>query len=1031
MTPEELERVAELFEQARQLPVEARSEFLAAACTETPGVREQVESLLAEHGAGGGAAALGVESSWRAALSADREAEAARASSTAGLPGQIGGYEVVARIGEGGMGVVYEAEQKSPRRRVAVKVIRSGLVTEAALRRFRVESEVLAWLEHPGIAQVFEAGTALLDGVPLPFFAMELVRGRPLVDYAKEQKLDDRQRIELIVKVCDAVEHAHRKGVVHRDLKPGNILVNETGQPKILDFGLARIADSRRSESTPATEAGQLLGTLLYMSPEQLEGDPSKVDTRSDVYAIGVMLFELLGGRLPHDVERLSFPQAIQRLASAEPTRLASIDPRFRGDVDAIACKALERERERRYQSATDLSLDLRRHLDDEPVSARHQTTFYQLKKFAKRNKALVGGVSAALIAIVVGSAVAIEQMLVANRERDKAVAANTLANARLEEARSMTRFLRDVISSVDPERDGRDARVLDVIDRTAPRIDVDLAGKTAAQAGLHDAMGMAYYSLGQYAKADEQLQKSLGLWGEAPRAEPQELGDVHHNLALLRMKQGNYDAARSEILEALSLERQGGREKSPSIASSLMVLAQVDWLAGRLDSSESVCRQGLAMRRELYGGDHPDIVTAIDALAETLKYRGKSDEAKKLMEEGLEMGRRIWRTPHFGLVGILQASGTLLRELGDIPEARKRLEEALEVSRKILGVDHPDLAHPLSALAELLMDVRELDGAEKLLDEALEISRKAHGNESREVSNLLTGLGYLAYRRSDIATFERLAREALDMRRRLLGERDRLVAQSLYDVGICLEWNHHTAEAISHFQQAIEIFRESVSKANPEVANCLHTLGAVLLRNGDAAAGIPHLREALAMERELTGPESPASAQNEFELAGALLQTGGGNLEEIQTMAEHALAVQGRVYGTDDPDYAIGLQLVGNVFQKQKKLDLAYARFKDAIAIHQKTAKEGDRELNIARRGLGGICLEMGRLEEAEECFTKSFPALLKAMGASSPGMQRLLEDIERLYGALKQPEKAEKFRRMLNPSTPSATDDTQAPTQ
>src|SRR6185295_10970606 len=304
------------------------------------------------------------------------------------VPTRIGHYAIIRILGEGGMGTVYEAQQESPKRAVALKVIRAGHVSPAMLRRFEHESAVLGRLQHPGIAQVYEAGTVPDErGHPVPFFAMEFIRGVPLTEYAKSKGLGTRDRLDLVARICDAVYHA---------LKPGNILVDESGQPKVLDFGVARATDSDIQQTTIQTDIGQIIGTVPYMSPEQVGGDPSELDTRSDVYALGVIAYELLSGRLPYSLDKRMIHEAVRIIREEEPTRLSSINRTLRGDVETIVAKALEKEKSRLYQSAESLGSDIRRYLKDEPITARPASTWYHVRKFSRRNRGLVAGLGAA-----------------------------------------------------------------------------------------------------------------------------------------------------------------------------------------------------------------------------------------------------------------------------------------------------------------------------------------------------------------------------------------------------------------------------------------------------------------------------------------------------------------------------------------------------------------------------------------------------------------------------------------------------------
>ncbi len=406
MTPEQFERLEALFEEASgQAPAE-RAAFLDERCDD-PVVRAQLDAMLAvddeSHGNGSSPLEPPTRSLW--------------------IPDRIGHYRVLSECGRGGMGIVFEAEQQSPKRKVALKVIRTGLVSPQMLRRFRNEAEVLGRLQHPGIAQVFEAGSFELDGSGRPFIAMEFVEGSSLLTYAKEQELGQKERLALFAKICDAVHYAHQKGVIHRDLKPENILVvppsttaadrpretqaggvaDQVGQPKILDFGIARMTDFDVQMTTMRTDPDQLIGTLQYMSPEQTSGGSIELDARSDVYALGVVLFELLSDRLPYDLREQSLPDSLLAIRDEEAQQLSAIDHRFRGDVETIVGKCLEKERPRRYATAAELAEDIRRHLADEPITARPPSTWYQLQKFARRNRALVGGIAATVLTLVIG----------------------------------------------------------------------------------------------------------------------------------------------------------------------------------------------------------------------------------------------------------------------------------------------------------------------------------------------------------------------------------------------------------------------------------------------------------------------------------------------------------------------------------------------------------------------------------------------------------------------------------------------------
>lgn len=358
-----------------------------------------------------------------------------------GMPSEIGRYKILGIIGSGGMGHVYEAMQEAPRRRVALKIIRAGSASEMALRRFQYETQVLAKLHHPNIAQIYEAGTWESPEGEVPFFAMEYIPGRMgLIEYAKKRDLPIRDRLELFTKVCNAVHHGHQKGVIHRDLKPDNILVDSSGEPKIIDFGVARATDADLAVTTMQTTMGQLIGTLQYMSPEQCDADPDRIDTRSDVYALGVLLFQLLSGKLPYDLRRQAIHEAVRVIKEQRPDSMATISGTLKGDVDTIAMKAMEKDRERRYQSAAELANDIAHFLNSEPIEARPLSISYQLRLFTKKYKRTCAAVFALIITIILGTIGTTWGMIEANRQRAIAVVQKDLADKRTEDILGISR---------------------------------------------------------------------------------------------------------------------------------------------------------------------------------------------------------------------------------------------------------------------------------------------------------------------------------------------------------------------------------------------------------------------------------------------------------------------------------------------------------------------------------------------------------------------------------------------------------------
>jgi tetratricopeptide (TPR) repeat protein/predicted Ser/Thr protein kinase len=692
-------------------------------------------------------------------------------------PERIGSFAIVSEIARGGMGVVYLAEQDRPRRQVALKVLRSSVTSAETLRRFEMEAEILARLRHPGIATVYEAGVTALSsataGDRVPYIAMEYVQGERLDHYAESHRLSVAQKLELLARVADAVHHAHVKGLIHRDLKPGNILVESGGEPKVVDFGIARIADRERG-ATQLTSAGQILGTVPYMSPEQLIGDPSAIDSRSDVYALGVVAFELLTGELPHAVKRSSIAEAARAIRDDPPRNPRRLEPRLGGDVETILLKTLEKEPGRRYSSAAELAADIRRFLHREPIQARPQSPWYQMRRFAQRNRGLVAALAGLALALLAAAAASSVQAVRAMRAEER-------AQQQLEEARrqadkfvAVNRFLEDMLAAASPEENpgGGDVTIREILGRGAVELDRgSLATQPGIELGVRTTIGNTYRALGEYDEARAQLERAVELGRTLYPDGHEDLAYALNKLARAVQEVGERDAAEALYRDCLEMWRRLSGPRSEGVGTALNNLALLLSEQGRYEGVLAMHEEALAIRRGLFGSVDEQIASSLNNIAVTYYSMGNLEKAEAMFRESLEMDRGLRGDLHPNVASTMSNLAMVINGLGRPDEAEPLYRRALELQREIYGAVHPKLAVVLQNLASLLVGQGKLDEAEPLFLEAIAVEREARGHQHPGVALLLDGFASLFEARGDFDRAESLHHEALEIRRQALGD--------------------------------------------------------------------------------------------------------------------------------------------------------------------------------------------------------------------------------------------------------------------
>ena len=1027
-----------------------RAAFLAGACRGDPELLRRVEALLRAHDRAG---RFLEEPAVELPRAAGTEDVAPPRSEEA--PGdRIGPYKLLQLIGEGGMGSVWMAEQEEPvRRKVALKVIRPDMDSGQVLARFEAERQALALMDHPNIATVLDAGTTFAGR---PYFVMELVKGVPITRFCDEGRLSIRERLELFVPVCSAIQHAHQKGVIHRDVKPSNVLValyDGRPVPKVIDFGVAKATGPRLTERTLFTEFGAIIGTLEYMSPEQAELNQLDIDTRSDVYSLGVLLYELLTGTTPLTRDAIAkgiLSDVLRRIREEEPPRPSlrisasrdalpaisaqrKIEPRqlakaLRGDLDWIVLKALEKDRSRRYETASGLAQDVLHCLQDEPILARPPSVAYRLQKLARRHRgAVLGGIA---FVVLLAAAAAVSTVLAIRAER----ALNRALEAEAD-SRTVLGFCEDrLLAAARPEGQegglGRDATIRAAVDAAEPSIGAAFADRPLVEASIRNVVGKTYYFLGEYPEAIRQYKTALELQRARLGPEHQDTLASMNDLALCYHEAGRASEALSLSEEVLRVRRARYADRTDLIAASMNNLALAYQEAGRLSEAIPLFEEAMRLCTVRLstgeaGPEAPDALTAMNNLAMAYLGAGRQAEGVRVLEEVVRSRTARLGPDHPHTIASVVNLALAFQSSGEVGRALPLFEEARKLSEAKLGPDHPDTLSATNNLAMAYRDAGRPADALPLLEETLRRRRARLGADHHHTVISATNLG-LAYQAAGrMAEALPLLEEAVSTWKAKLPPDHPDTLSATNNLAMAYRDAGRPADALPLLEETLRRRKAKLGEGHPHTVVSMHNLALAYLEAGRPGEALPLEEAAVKAQGARLGLEHPDTIRMEITLSR--IQAQSGQLSEAERIMKEAVERQRKkAAGEVDASGLRGgrislaslLSQLGDCLLREGRHVEAEGILRECLSIRESEQPDAWTTAN-ARSLVGGALSGQKRYADAEPLLIAGYEEM-KRREASIPAtsvfrMREAGERIVALYEAWGKPEKASEWRERV----------------